>query len=127
VKGGKDYSTISNRIGEAEKSLRKARSGGYPESWTVVIIDRVDLEMEKKTSRQASTGFSGFQGCLTYQATSFRLSGISSCLASEYNDRAFVSDIKLFRVLIIIRIYKFIAIKIMMTDIFKLRIYLGKQ
>jgi hypothetical protein len=45
VKGGKDFSNIHNRIGEAEKSHQKARRKGYVECWTVVNVDNIDLKM----------------------------------------------------------------------------------
>lgn len=50
VKGGQDYSNIHNRIGEAEKSHQKARLLGYIECWTVVNVDRIDIEKAKKES-----------------------------------------------------------------------------
>ena len=50
VKGGSDFSNIHNRIGEAEKSHQKARAAGYVECWTVVNVDRIDIEMAKKES-----------------------------------------------------------------------------
>ena len=50
IKGGQDYSNIHNRIGEAEKSHQKARISGYIECWTVVNVDRIDVEMAKKES-----------------------------------------------------------------------------
>lgn len=50
VKGGQDYSNIHNRIGEAEKSHQKAKKDGYVECWTVVNVDRIDLEMARKES-----------------------------------------------------------------------------
>ncbi len=50
VKGGQDYSNIHNRVGEAEKSHQKARKSGYIECWTVVNVDRIDIEMASKES-----------------------------------------------------------------------------
>jgi hypothetical protein len=50
VKGGKDFSNIHNRVGEAEKSHQKARQSGYVECWTVVNVDRIDIEMAKRES-----------------------------------------------------------------------------
>jgi hypothetical protein len=50
VKGGKDFSNIHNRVGEAEKSHQKAKQSGYVECWTVVNVDRIDIEMAKKES-----------------------------------------------------------------------------
>jgi hypothetical protein len=50
VKGGTDFSNIHNRIGEAEKSHQKARAEGYAECWTVVNVDRIDLDMARRES-----------------------------------------------------------------------------
>lgn len=50
VKGGQDYSNIHNRVGEAEKSHQKAKKDGYIECWTVVNVDRIDMDMAKKES-----------------------------------------------------------------------------
>jgi hypothetical protein len=50
VKGGSDFSNIHNRIGEAEKSHRKAKEAGYVECWTVVNVDRIDMEMAHRES-----------------------------------------------------------------------------
>lgn len=70
VKGGQDYSNIHNRIGEAEKSHQKARLSGYVECWTVVNVDRVDIEMAKKES--PSTG------------KFFRMSGLLNSTSKEF-------------------------------------------
>jgi hypothetical protein len=50
IKGGKDFSNIHNRIGEAEKSHQKARKAGFVECWTVVNVDNINLEMAKAES-----------------------------------------------------------------------------
>ncbi len=50
VKGGTDFSNIHNRVGEAEKSHQKARINGYVECWTVVNVDKIDLNIAKKES-----------------------------------------------------------------------------
>lgn len=50
VKAGSDFSNIHNRIGEAEKSHQKARQAGYVECWTVVNVDRIDMDMAKRES-----------------------------------------------------------------------------
>jgi hypothetical protein len=50
VKGGKDFSNIHNRVGEAEKSHQKVRQSDYVECWTVVNVDRIDIEMAKRES-----------------------------------------------------------------------------
>ena len=57
VKGGQDYSNIHNRIGEAEKSHQKARNLGYIECWTVVNVDRIDIEMAKQESPSTNRFF----------------------------------------------------------------------
>ncbi len=50
VKGGKDFSNIHNRMGEAEKSHQKARQRGFVECWTVVNVDDIDLAMAMRES-----------------------------------------------------------------------------
>jgi hypothetical protein len=50
VKAGQDFSNIHNRIGEAEKSHQKAKLAGYVECWTVVNVDRIDLDVARKES-----------------------------------------------------------------------------
>lgn len=50
IKGGRDFSNIHNRIGEAEKSHQKARAAGYVECWTVVNVNNIDLEMARRES-----------------------------------------------------------------------------
>ncbi|RPI74817.1 MAG: XcyI family restriction endonuclease [Desulfobacteraceae bacterium] len=50
VKGGKDFSNIHNRIGEAEKSHQKARRSGFVECWTVVNVEKMNMEMAKHES-----------------------------------------------------------------------------
>lgn len=50
VKGGSDFSNIHNRIGEAEKSHQKAKRAGYVECWTVVNVDKIDMDMAKGES-----------------------------------------------------------------------------
>ena len=57
VKGGQDYSNIHNRIGEAEKSHQKARLSGYIECWTVVNVDKTNVEMAKKESPSTNRFF----------------------------------------------------------------------
>jgi hypothetical protein len=50
VKAGSDFSNIHNRIGEAEKSHQKARASGYVECWTVVNVDKIDIDMARRES-----------------------------------------------------------------------------
>jgi hypothetical protein len=50
IKGGKDYSNIHNRIGEAEKSHQKARKEGYVECWTMVGVSDLNIELAKRES-----------------------------------------------------------------------------
>jgi XcyI restriction endonuclease len=47
VKGGRDFSNIHNRVGEAEKSHQKARASGFTECWTIVNVDRTDFAKAK--------------------------------------------------------------------------------
>lgn len=54
VKGGTDVSNAHNRAGEAEKSHQKAKKFGFPEFWT--IISKQGLELLKlQASRQRQT------------------------------------------------------------------------
>ncbi len=50
IKGGKDFSNIHNRIGEAEKSHQKARRNGFVECWTVVNVENMDVDKAKHES-----------------------------------------------------------------------------
>ncbi len=50
IKGGKDYSSIHNRIGEAEKSHQKARKEGYVECWTMVGVAQLDMDLARRES-----------------------------------------------------------------------------
>lgn len=54
IKGGTDFSNIHNRLGEAEKSHQKARRKGYNECWTVVNVDRMDVNMARRESPSTS-------------------------------------------------------------------------
>ncbi|MGH8554153.1 MAG: XcyI family restriction endonuclease [Gammaproteobacteria bacterium] len=72
IKGGMDFSNIHNRIGEAEKSHQKARANGFHECWTVVNVDRIDLEMGRRESPSTNRFY--------------RLSQIDGKLGDEYVD-----------------------------------------
>ena len=72
VKAGSDFSNIHNRIGEAEKSHQKARAAGYVECWTVVNVDKVDIE----TARRESPTTNRF----------YRISDILSETGAEFED-----------------------------------------
>lgn len=50
IKGGTDFSNIHNRLGEAEKSHQKARQTGFVECWTVVNVDKFDINMAYRES-----------------------------------------------------------------------------
>lgn len=50
IKGGKDFSNIHNRLGEAEKSHQKARQKGFVECRTVVNVDAMDRKMAERES-----------------------------------------------------------------------------
>ena len=54
VKGGTDFSNVHNRIGEAEKSHQIARGRGYYERWTIVNVDRIDLDKAYRESPSTS-------------------------------------------------------------------------
>ena len=49
VKAGTDYSNIHNRIGEAEKSHRKAASRGFTERWTIVNVEAKEADLRKES------------------------------------------------------------------------------
>jgi hypothetical protein len=53
VKGGTDVSNVHNRAGEAEKSHQKAKKSGFPEFWT--IISKQGLDMSKLRSESPTT------------------------------------------------------------------------
>lgn len=72
VKGGTDFSNIHNRVGEAEKSHQKAKSAGYVECWTVVNVDRIDMDMARRESPSTNEFF--------------RLSALQSMDGNEYLD-----------------------------------------
>jgi hypothetical protein len=53
VKGGTDVSNAHNRAGEAEKSHQKAKKAGFPEYWTIISkqgLDLVKLQAESPTT-----------------------------------------------------------------------------
>jgi hypothetical protein len=50
IKGGRDYSNIHNRIGEAEKSHQKAKKQGYVECWTMVGVLNLDMALARQES-----------------------------------------------------------------------------
>lgn len=72
VKGGTDFSNIHNRLGEAEKSHQKARGEGYNECWTVVNVDRIDVQMAHRESPTTSRFY--------------RLSSLVKATGEEYED-----------------------------------------
>lgn len=72
VKGGTDFSNIHNRVGEAEKSHQKARAAGYVECWTVVNVDRIDMDMARRESPSTNTFY--------------RLSALKQAKDDEYQD-----------------------------------------
>jgi hypothetical protein len=72
VKAGTDFSNIHNRIGEAEKSHQKARADGYNECWTVVNVDKIDVEKAHRESPSTSRFY--------------RISDIQRGSGSEYED-----------------------------------------
>lgn len=72
VKGGADFSNIHNRIGEAEKSHQKAKAAGYVECWTVVNVDRIDMDMAHRESPSTNRFY--------------KISDITSAKGPEYED-----------------------------------------
>ena len=57
IKGGRDASNIHNRLGEAEKSHRKAKENGFFEFWTITGVD-LDYASAKTESPTTSRFFS---------------------------------------------------------------------
>ena len=72
VKGGTDFSNIHNRVGEAEKSHQKARAQGYYECWTVVNVDKIDMDMARRESPSTNRFY--------------RLSALKTGKGEEYED-----------------------------------------
>lgn len=72
VKAGTDFSNIHNRLGEAEKSHQKARQAGFVECWTVVNVDRINLDMAHRESPSTNRFY--------------RISQIISEESEEYSD-----------------------------------------
>lgn len=56
VKGGRDYSNVHNRLGEAEKSHQKARGRGFFEFWTIVRVE-IDIDSARRESPTTSHFF----------------------------------------------------------------------
>ena len=53
IKGGTDISNVHNRAGEAEKSQQKARTDGFRDFWTIIMMKGVDpqkLQLESPTT-----------------------------------------------------------------------------
>jgi hypothetical protein len=48
IKGGRDFSNIHNRLGEAEKSHQKAKSDGFTQFWTIVNVAGIDTSVWKQ-------------------------------------------------------------------------------
>ncbi|WP_257160751.1 XcyI family restriction endonuclease [Corynebacterium cystitidis] len=50
IKGGRDYANLHNRVGEAEKSHQKARNNGAQDCWTIISLEKADLDVIKEES-----------------------------------------------------------------------------
>lgn len=72
IKGGTDFSNIHNRVGEAEKSHQKAKASGYVECWTVVNVDRIDMDLARRESPSTNMFY--------------RLSSLKAASGEEYRD-----------------------------------------
>lgn len=57
IKGGSDRSNAHNRAGEAEKSHQKAKRAGFPECWTVIAKERLDLNVLRHESPSTNHWF----------------------------------------------------------------------
>ena len=58
VKGGKDFSNIHNRLGEAEKSHLKAKAEGFTDFWTIINVQGIEKhvwERETPTTNELFT------------------------------------------------------------------------
>jgi hypothetical protein len=71
VKGGRDISNIHNRLGEANKSHEKARVEGFPECWTVVNVDRMDIKAARVAS-PATNHFYRFSELLDQNSAAYK-------------------------------------------------------
>jgi XcyI restriction endonuclease len=56
IKGGRDFSNIHNRIGEAEKSHQKAKNAGFNQFWTIIRI-HINYDVLKRESPTTSFFF----------------------------------------------------------------------
>lgn len=70
VKGGRDYSNIHNRIGEAEKSHQKAKKDGFNELWTII---RVEANIETlKVESPSTTKFYNLDCLLDLESSDYQ-------------------------------------------------------
>ncbi len=56
IKGGADVSNVHNRVGEAEKSHQKAKSGGFTQFWTILKA-RIAPEIARRESPTTTAFF----------------------------------------------------------------------
>jgi XcyI restriction endonuclease len=61
IKGGTDKSNAHNRAGEAEKSHQKAKALGYPECWTVIATEGLQLDVLRGDSPTTTQWFDSAQ------------------------------------------------------------------
>lgn len=87
IKGGKDISNIHNRIGEAEKSHRKAKGEGYSQFWTIIRVD-IDYEV-LHTESPTTTKFFHLDKIQESDSAEFEefTRRLSSLLNIQINDR----------------------------------------
>jgi hypothetical protein len=57
IKGGTDNSNVHNRVGEAEKSHRKARKAGYRDFWTIIGTRGIDMQKLRSESPTTNSWF----------------------------------------------------------------------
>lgn len=57
IKGGRDYSNIHNRLGEAEKSHQKAKKEGFTQFWTMVNVVGLDEQLARRESPSTTAFF----------------------------------------------------------------------
>ena len=87
IKGGKDISNIHNRIGEAEKSHRKAKGDGYSQFWTIIRVD-IEYHILHKES-PSTTKFFNLDRIQQFNSDEFEefTRRLSSILNIQINDK----------------------------------------
>lgn len=61
IKGGTDFSNVHNRVGEAGKSQQKAKSDGFRDFWTIIMLKGVGVEKLRRESPTTNSWFDAAQ------------------------------------------------------------------